>query len=834
MEEDKIEDLVFDPLQYEALERDSQETLEELRKISALNGFLAEYEKLAKAMKKGHESEMRLVQRCKILIADRKRAVLKIQSAMNIAIEDSGTIETFQKEKEALQKALDEAKAHTVYLKEATDQLKLDLADRSKLLASGPELSGEYKRTLSELTAKKAQLIKDRDAIFKKLNDSRKDQGEATERNVRLRQDVQGVKKQIEGVERQSDDKRQEIEVQKQRKIRADEEAKRLKHEIDEINSLIVNEQKEAAAVTASISQMAGVVSSHNADIEKKQQEIVAVQEQKAKAEADLKREKERVAQLRAENDSVMKEIGEVRKKIAETQQQTAECRRSKDRMTQQLKQVEARRAELEKERIKERDQLHNYEEELEAQERANKDARLLVETYEKKLLLLQKKVVSDAQETKKKEELKELALMEKRFVESHIANAKGDLEKLKREIEQFEAEKGKYEGHLREAQDWLTQQTKAKDGKMEVITKAQLSVDEQAAKLRQQQTLLETVQTERNLGSRRLISAQESNQEQQAKFVALEQEITQLKETIKQSDKALLEENMKLDQIVASAKVLRKKVVEYEAQLAVAEETVNGHKDQIKQLQQIIATSEAQMHREEEEYKHVMGERQVLSAQLIKRDQELASLYEKMILQQATLEKGENQYNTTVEQMQITKERVIALKAQVDALTARVSLLDELKREAIRLEADIRAEQLKIRGMEDELAAPINAHRWRILESVDPECIDILNRIHILQKKLIVVADELTAKTSMIDEAEKAAAQLTTLLKKQPGRELKEEVEQARAQLKEKEGRLKVIDSELKAVRDEAAGYTSQISDLNAELESLQTQYLQKMKSSQ
>lgn len=72
-------------------------TIEELKKIPSLSVFLTEYEKLAKAMKKGHESEMRLAQRCKILIADKKRAVVKIQSAMNVAIEDQGTIDTFKK-----------------------------------------------------------------------------------------------------------------------------------------------------------------------------------------------------------------------------------------------------------------------------------------------------------------------------------------------------------------------------------------------------------------------------------------------------------------------------------------------------------------------------------------------------------------------------------------------------------------------------------------------------------------------------------------------------------------------------------------------------------------
>lgn len=57
---------------------------------------------------------------------------------------------------------------------------------------------------------------------------------------------------------------------------------------------------------------------------------------------------------------------------------------------------------------------------------------------------------------------------------------------------------------------------------------------------------------------------------------------------------------------------------------------------------------------------------------------------------------------------------------------------------------------------MEDEFNSPINAHRWRILESIDPESIEILAKIHQVQKRLIVITDELTEKNKLIKEREK------------------------------------------------------------------------------
>ena len=67
--------------------------------------------------------------------------------------------------------------------------------------------------------------------------------------------------------------------------------------------------------------------------------------------------------------------------------------------------------------------------------------------------------------------------------------------------------------------------------------------------------------------------------------------------------------------------------------------------KEQIKKLTGTIQEAEQERQAQQKELEGVIGERDVLGAQLIKRNEELALLYEKIKIQQSTLQKGESQF---------------------------------------------------------------------------------------------------------------------------------------------------------------------------------------------
>ncbi len=61
-------------------------------------------------------------------------------------------------------------------------------------------------------------------------------------------------------------------------------------------------------------------------------------------------------------------------------------------------------------------------------------------------------------------------------------------------------------------------------------------------------------------------------------------------------------------------------------------------------------------------EYDQVVNERDVLGTQLIRRNDELALLYEKLRVQMSTLRVGESQYNLRLQDMRVLRIKVTAL----------------------------------------------------------------------------------------------------------------------------------------------------------------------------
>ena len=82
----------FETTAFESLERDFQQVLTELVGDKSLERFRQEYEKLHRALKKSHESEKRLVKKCRDLTTDIAGTVQKTASAVKLSAEDQNTI----------------------------------------------------------------------------------------------------------------------------------------------------------------------------------------------------------------------------------------------------------------------------------------------------------------------------------------------------------------------------------------------------------------------------------------------------------------------------------------------------------------------------------------------------------------------------------------------------------------------------------------------------------------------------------------------------------------------------------------------------------------------
>merc|ERR1712070_826899 len=91
----------------------------------------------------------------------------------------------------------------------------------------------------------------------------------------------------------------------------------------------------------------------------------------------------------------------------------------------------------------------------------------------------------------------------------------------------------------------------------------------------------------------------------------------------------------------------------------------INNQDAEIRKLTHMIRRMDDEALDQKKEYDQVINERDILGTQLIRRNDELALLYEKIKIQQSTLNKGEIQYRERMEDIRVLKLEIRKLRRE-------------------------------------------------------------------------------------------------------------------------------------------------------------------------
>merc|ERR1711920_730886 len=124
---------------------------------------------------------------------------------------------------------------------------------------------------------------------------------------------------------------------------------------------------------------------------------------------------------------------------------------------------------------------------------------------------------------------------------------------------------------------------------------------------------------------------------------------IAQLKEEIKEKDKAIVQQHTKLEDKAKETDKTKDTLERHKKQQKKAQQMVEENHQSIKTLEKTIREAEVTRQNQKKEFEAVTSERNILGTQLIRRNEELNLLYEKIKIQESTLKKGEVQYSNRV-----------------------------------------------------------------------------------------------------------------------------------------------------------------------------------------
>merc|ERR1719195_2222350 len=256
----------------------------------------------------------------------------------------------------------------------------------------------------------------------------------------------------------------------------------------------------------------------------------------------------------------------------------------------------------------------------------------------------------------------------------------------------------------------------------------------------------------------------------------------------------------------------------------------VETQRTEMKKLESTIQEAEQERQAQQKELDGVIGERDILGAQLIRRNEELALLYEKIKIQQSTLQKGEIQYNERLEEVNRLRTAIHKAKVDVSSAKTQVTNVDNLKREIHHLNKTLLREETKAKALQEELENPMNVHRWRELEGSDPQTCEMIQKVKSLQKLLIAKTEEVMDKDARIQEKEKLYVQLKNSIARQPGPEVAEQLAWYSQNLKEKKAHMKQMASELEMYHNQVQDLREETDRHNKDFHLVKQTYFQKL----
>jgi len=811
---------------FEALERDFQDVLTDLMNDQSLDKFRLEYEKVLKALKKSHEQEKRLVKKCRELNAEILNNQAKIKTALRLSQEDQKTISHLQKEMEKTWKLVYMSQEKETRAKETISQLKEEMTNLSRLVERGAGLSINQEAMVNELKQAKEELQRQVEELGVQSGQMERQLKEQFNVQEDLRQERELHLKLINDLKDKYTAKEAEHLREARRREKTQKELQDARTKLDEqtvaeekLRAGMLEERLTATETDRKLADAKSTMEKYLRDYETLFARTTKLTED---LEEQVKRNKQLVNDRHVADKEAKLKLGEI------------------GRLTSDLHLLERR---VDKEH---RAALH-YQQVAEDSKTPLGILQGEIDTLRKELLGSHKheNVLTKKAETAVKEKAQHMQATQvaeatardnvdlykeqeriSRGLGNEIEEMRVEIQHLRKVIYSLEKERervgnelGDQKGYLNNAQEDI----KLRDVQ---ITELQKRIIEWEGKLKQQQHLYEQVRADRNHYSKALIESQDEVAEMRKKFKIMGHQIEQLKEEIAAKDQALVKEHFDYQRAEKLREHVQNELNAKNKLLVGNKELLHGQDNEIHRLAATIRKMDDESLSQRKEYDQVISERDIIGTQLIRRNDELALLYEKLHVQQSALKAGEIQYNARVDDLRIMKLKIKDLTRELGRNKGNNGQVDELKRELLTVQREILQEKTKVTALSEELENPMNVHRWRKLEGSDPATFELIQKVQTLQKRLISKTEEVVEKGLVIQEKDKLYVELKNILARQPGPEVAEQLSVYQTNLKTKTRQMKAMASELNMYQAQINEYKYEIERFSRELQDMKKKY--------
>jgi len=800
--------------------------LTELVGDKSLEKFRHEYEKLHRALKKSHESEKRLIKKCRELNTEIVSNASKVQTALKLSQEDQNTIASLKREIEKAWKMVDASHEKESRAKETISQLKTETSNLSRLVEQGTGLSIGQEKTVNELLEDKDTLSAERNQQVDDIAALRAEISLYLQRIHAKEQERVGATQEIGTMKELISSRRAEQEREARRKERLEKETKDMRHFL-ELRAADLRARNGTLSQEATrVERLEEAMRAQRVQTDKCGRELDIARNRLATAEADAREMAASCVTQLADNSTQQAALRSAHEEAGRLQQELTRQHKLKDIQAKLLKAAEDAHCDVKKyvEALRQQAGTLDRDIGLEARE-ARMDEQATVDLATE-LDECRKMLGTSTHSTQRQVDIIKLNATMIKGLEANIFGFKQESTKQRKIIYHLEKEREKFGAEASDASAKFAAVLEEVKLREMTILDLQKNISEGDNRLKQQQNQYEAVRSDRNLYSKHLIESQDEIAEMKRKFKIMNHQIEQLKEEIQQKDNALVKEHIEHTKAGKERESLKNDLDRLKKQVSCAETTLKNFETELAKLNHIINEADADRFQQKKEYDITINERDILGTQLIRRNDELALLYQKVKIQQQTVSRGEVAYRDKVEDLRVLHLKHSALRRELHIQKAQSSNLDVLRAEVYTLQRELLQDRTKVKALSEELEDPNNAYRWRKLQGSDPGTYEMLQKIQALQKRLISKTEEVVEKDLLIQEKDRLYVELKNILARQPGPEVTEQLSIYQQSLRHKTKSMKAMASELNMYQAQINTHKFEMERLTRELQDVKRSY--------
>ena len=820
------EDMIDIDLNFEDMELEFQGVLEELSQDRSLARFRMEYAKLHAALQRSHHNERRLMDKCRQLQAEIASHSAEVATALKLASDDKRTIDTLKKEVEKAWKMVDLAHEREQEAKETMETLQNEITRLHELSGQGEALMVGKQDAVSELSGARDELQRERDGLLKDVAQLRSQLETVTARQATAEAERLELETKLDSTAAELQVHRGDMQREVRRKERIERDLTNARAELDTKEAEIRVLKAQLQQYVEQLGKSEVVLKDQKANFDKTTKELEAMAQRAQKLRHDYELQLMTADQLAQENQHKVTQLKTQEEEVTGLRQEVARLEKLRDSLTRRLRSAEDQKDGLQAEMEAVTATGHRLQRDLEMSEKRTEADRKAMDELRYERELLKKNMLKVQMLSEKQQNLMKLHDQAKKTLETETHVLKQSATKKNFVISQLEKERDKYIAESAAlTQRVLTLMETIKVSELDIFDYRK-KMSEVESKLKQQQNLYEAVRSDRNLYSKNLIESQDEVSEMKRKLKILTHQIYQLKQETTSREALLIKEHNDFRRVTKEKEALQLELEEHRNQAVVMKNKISEFETEHLKLNKVITDSETERNKQRRDMNQIMTERDILGTQLVRRNDELALLYEKIRIQESTLSKGEQQYRERINDMGLLKLEIKKLRREKSLLNRSVHNLEDMRREMYHMHRALLKERSKCRALENELQNPQNVHRWRKLEGDDPNTYEMILRIQTLQRRLIMKTEEATRKELEVQEKEKLYLGLKQLLARQPGPDVAEQLMLCQGSLRHKTRQMKSLVSELNMNESQMQEYKLDIDRLTRELKEVRKRH--------